>query len=162
MRDNLPSVLLRFERAEQFFQPGEILSGEYRLESDEPIEVSAVELSVLWYTEGKGNEDMAVHLFERTQLDREKTDDQGATIDAARQSDFAARPGYFAAKQGDFAARPGRFSVELPRSPLSYDGADIKIRWTVRVRFFTRQGREILGEKPFVLGRVGRFSAELA
>ena len=155
MRDNLPSVLLRFERAEDFFQPGEILSGEYRLESDEPIEVSAVEFSVLWHTEGKGNEDMAVHLFERTQPDLERVDDRATAVGAGR-------PDHFSARQGRFSARPGRFSVELPRSPLSYDGADIKICWTVRVRFFTRQGREILGEKPFVLGRVGRFSAEMA
>ena len=51
--------------------------------------------------------------------------------------------------------RPGRFSTTLPASPLSYDGVIVKIRWCVRVRVFPRQGKEVVGELPFVLGEIG-------
>jgi hypothetical protein len=80
---------------------------------------------VLWYTEGKGDEDLAVHFFERrTPAD---TDD------------------------GDL--RPlHRFHTILPNSPLSYAGSMIKIRWCARVRLFLKRGKELFFEQPFVLG----------
>ena len=47
------------------YQPGDRLSGRYLVEGGQVVGVRSVELSVLWYTAGKGEEDMAVHHFER-------------------------------------------------------------------------------------------------
>jgi hypothetical protein len=124
---NEPAVVIRFDGNGREYSPGDILSGEYRLESFSLGAIRAVEVSVLWYTEGKGDEDMAVHEFQRLSAD------DGDWID----------PG-----------RPGRFSVALPNSPLSYDGVILKIRWCVRVRVFPRKGKQVVGERAFMLGNV--------
>lgn len=124
---NEPGVSITLDGDSRVYRPGDTLSGEYRIEQVDPSDVKAVEVSVLWYTEGKGDEDLAVHQFERL-----STDD-GAWIDAAR---------------------PGRFQTTLPRSPLSYDGVLLRVVWCVRVRVFPRRDRELVGECPFVLGAV--------
>jgi hypothetical protein len=82
---------------------------------------------VLWYTEGKGDEDLGVHFFER----RVPAD----------------------ADHGDLRVLR-RFTTRLPNSPLSYSGAIFSVRWCVRVRLFLRRGREMMQEVPFVLGAV--------
>jgi len=110
------------------YEPGEILSGQYTIDATSlgGKELSAVEVSVLWYSEGKGDEDLDVHEFWR------KSTDDGDFIDPMR---------------------PERFSTTLPRSPLSYDGLIVKIRWCVRVRAFVGR-REIVAELGFQLGNV--------
>ena len=90
-------------------------------------EVKAVELSVLWYTEGKGDEDLAVHFFERLTADN------------------PAEPGLHDLH---------RFQSALPNSPLSYEGVLVKIRWCVRVRVFVRGGKSFIAERRFQLGDV--------
>lgn len=106
------------------YRQGETLQCEYQIDAIESSEVLAVEASVLWYTEGKGEEDIGVHFFER----RTHSD----TVD------------------GDL--RPLRhFEAELPNSPLSYFGAIVKIRWCVRVRLFLRRGKEMHTDKYFHL-----------
>ena len=56
---------------------------------------------------------------------------------------------------GDRDLRPmQRIDVELPNSPLSYEGVILKIRWIVRVRLYLTGGREYLEERPFTLGSV--------
>jgi hypothetical protein len=124
---NQPTVTLRFDGNGRACQPGQTLSGEYRLESIERNEIRAVEVSVLWHTDGKGDEDLAVHHFQRLSAEN------GDWID----------PRY-----------SGRFSTTLPNSPLSYDGVIVKLRWCVRVRVFLSGGREVMGELPFQLGDV--------
>ena len=109
------------------YQPGETCSGEYRLVGVHECQVKSIEASVLWYTEGKGDEDMAVHEFWR------QSADDGDVIDTLR---------------------PGRFSTRLPNSPLSYQGRIITLRWCVRVRVFLHRNREIVAEKVFCLGNV--------
>ena len=129
---NEPEVAIRLDNNGRTYQPGEVLSGEYRLESVEWDQIRAVEVSVLWYTEGKGDEDLAVHEFWRRD-----------------------------ANSGDWTdpRRPERFSTTLPASPLTYEGQIVKIRWCVRVRVFLGRGKEILGEKPFLLGGVRAIKA---
>jgi len=129
---NEPLVVIRFDGNGRTYAPGEILSGEYRLESFAFGRIRSVEISVLWYTEGKGDEDMAVHEFQRLSADN------GDWIDPNR---------------------PGRFSVVLPNSPLSYDGAILKIRWCVRVRVFPRKGKQVVGQRVFTLGNVAAVEA---
>ena len=124
---NGPLVRIRFDGNGRVYRPGETLSGEYRIESVAPEEIKAVEVSVLWYTEGKGDEDLAVHGFWRVSADN------GDTLELPR---------------------PGRFSTVLPRSPLSYRGVLVRIRWCVRVRVFLTRGREVMGELAFRLGDV--------
>jgi hypothetical protein len=122
-----PAVSIRFDADVQVFAPGQTLAGDYRLEGVRPGEIRAVELSVLWHTEGKGDEDLSVHEFLR------RSEEEGGL------------------------PAPGervRFETKLPLSPLSYDGAIVKVCWSVRVRAFLRGGKEVLGERRFRLGRV--------
>ncbi|MFH1922989.1 MAG: hypothetical protein ABIP48_24255 [Planctomycetota bacterium] len=124
---NEPTVRIRFDGNGRAHRPGGTLSGEYRLESVRREEIKGVEVSVLWHSEGKGDEDLAVHDFRALSVE------DGDWID----------PRY-----------PGRFSTKLPQSPLSYQGVIVKLRWCVRVRVFLTRDREVVGELPFQLGQV--------
>jgi hypothetical protein len=109
------------------FAAGDELIAEYQIDAVEPADIQAVEASVLWQTEGKGEEDIGVHFFER----RLPSD----------------------AEEGDL--RPmRRLATRLPNSPLSYRGAILSILWCVRLRLFLRRGREYVVEQPFTLGSV--------
>jgi len=120
-----PSISIRLEGNGRVYEPGETLAGIYWLHATAPNEVRAIEVSVLWHTEGKGDEDFSVHEFRRLAAD------EGCPIDPRE---------------------PGRFSTVLPASPLSYDGEIVKVRWCVRVRAFLTRGRNVLGEMRFKLG----------
>ena len=122
-----PVLNLQLHEGRKSYQAGETLSGEYGVGSCDATELRAIEISVLWYTEGKGDEDLAVHYFERVSLD------DGQLVDLER---------------------PRRFSTVLPNSPLSYEGVIVKIRWCVRVRLFLARGKEVIEERPFQLGDV--------
>ena len=124
---NGPLVRIRFDGNGRVYRPGETLAGDYRVESVPVDEIRAIEVSVLWYTEGKGDEDLAVHEFWRIASDADEPID---------------------------LSRPGRFRTVLPQSPLSYRGVLVKIRWCVRVRVFLAKGREVMGELAFRLGEV--------
>lgn len=124
---NEGSVRVLLDGNRRVYQPGELLCGTYQINWPPHMEPIAVELSVLWHTEGQGDEDLAVHHFER--------------LNPAEQPDVDLR-------------RPRRFSVPLPPSPLSYQGVIVKIRWCVRVRAFLPRGKEIVGETPFQLGQI--------
>lgn len=119
-----PVVALQFDRADRRYEPGDSLSARYRVEGlgDEPIE--SVEHSVLWYTEGKGEEDLGVHFFERIEGSPARTAGDDATT----------------------------FRTRLPASPLSYEGVIVKVRWCARVRIFFRTGRDFVSEHVFEVG----------
>jgi hypothetical protein len=119
------AVYISLDNAAPAFCPGEVLSGQYTLDDVDPGQVNAVELSVLWYTEGAGDEDMAVHYF-----DRQET------------------------HGGDALELPRRFSTVLPHSPLSYDGVLVKIHWRVRIRVLMHRGKDLIAEEVFRLGSV--------
>jgi hypothetical protein len=122
------AVRLTLDSPTAHYQPGERLTGRFAMESSSHAwGVRAAELSVLWYTAGTGEEDLAVHHFERL------------VDDAARPLDLRV---------------PHRFSTVLPPSPLSYDGQILKICWCARLRLFLPQGQETLAEVPFRLGSV--------
>ncbi|HEX3999362.1 MAG TPA: hypothetical protein VHX65_12495 [Pirellulales bacterium] len=125
MREPLCSIVL--DKSQRIHQPGEMLRGEYQIDAVDPADILAVELSVLWYTEGKGDEDLAVHYFER-----HTPDDGGPPM----------------------LHELHRFEVVLPNSPLSYEGVLIKLRWCVRLRVFLRQGKDVIAERDFQLGEV--------
>ena len=119
-----PRVLVRFSQPDRRYAPGDAFHVSYEIEglADEPP--WAIEHSVLWYTEGKGEEDLGVHFFERL-ADRTKP-----------------------------PAASGRIATRLPTSPLSYEGAIVKIRWCVRIRIFFSAGRDFVSEHVFDLGAV--------
>lgn len=62
---NEPALAIRLEGENRRYLPGESLAGEYLFEALSAIQIKAVEVSVLWYSEGKGEEDMDVHAFWR-------------------------------------------------------------------------------------------------
>ena len=123
-----PQIPIRFDgRGSWVYLPGETLAGSYFLDEfgDEPI--SAVEVSVLWKTEGKGNSDFGIHEFWRRSVA------DGDWIDNRT---------------------PGRFLTVLPNSPLTYNGDLIKVYWLVRIRVFAENGREFVDEHVFRLGNL--------
>lgn len=128
-----PLISLCLVGPQRVFSAGDELIAEYQFDAVAADEIQAVEASVLWYTEGKGDEDLGVHFFER----RVPSD----------------------AEQGDLRSLR-RFTSQLPSSPLSYAGQLFSVRWCVRVRLFLRRGRELVQEVPFVLGAVPGQSAE--
>ena len=121
-----PAIDVQFDRANRRYAPGGPLAVRYRVAGLESAELRAVEVSVAWYTEGKGEEDLFVHAFERL------TD---------RSQLLAALAG-------------GTFATTLPPSPLSYEGIIVKIRWCVRIRVFFTGGRDYVSEHVFEVGRV--------
>ena len=109
------------------FAAGDELVCEYQIDAVEPADIQAVEFSVLWHTEGKGEEDLGVHFFER----RLPSDADGGDLRPMR-----------------------RLRTRLPNSPLTYHGAILSIQWCARLRLFLRRGREYVVEQPFTLGCV--------
>jgi hypothetical protein len=124
----VPLVSIKIDNRQSSHAPGEALTGEYQIDAVEPDELRVVELSVLWYSEGKGDEDLGIHYFERR---TDEDNDNGAPLTELR-----------------------KFSVALPASPLSYEGVLIKLRWCVRVRVFLKSGKNYFAELPFRLGLV--------
>lgn len=125
-----PTIRIVLDSPTAVYQPGDQLSGRFMIDGTQMRTVRAAELSVLWYTAGKGEEDLAVHHFERL------------TDDSSRPLDLRV---------------PHRFSTVLPPSPLSYDGNIVKMCWCVRVRLFMPQMPETVAELPFRLGTVTKF-----
>jgi hypothetical protein len=120
-----PLISIRQQTTERLYQAGDLLICDYQIDGVDRSELQAVEASVLWYTTGKGDEDLGVHYFQRrTPYD---------------------------AEQGDLR-RLHRFQTILPFSPLSYRGAILQIRWVVRVRTFLRRGKEQFADQAFQLG----------
>jgi hypothetical protein len=131
---NSPRIRIRLDGNGRVYRPGETLSGEYCLDGILAEDVRAIEISVLWYTEGKGDEDLAVHDFHRISIENGGLD----------------------------LEHPGRFSTVLPCSPLTYCGVIVRIHWCVRVRVFIAHGRDLLGELEFRLGDVPTVRPQVA
>lgn len=123
---SLPRVNVRYGRPGRDYGPGDAVSIEYECQAMGDDSVRAVERSVLWYTEGKGEEDIGVHYFDRH----------------AAPADLAV------------VLPEGRFEVTLPPTPLSYEGVIVKIRWCARIRLFFDSGRDHVSEHVFTVGRV--------
>lgn len=125
---NPPEVSVRLDGRRRHYEPGELLSGEFRISPAEFDQIKAVELSVIWYTEGKGDEDVGLHYFKRYAPDEEPLNLHTAT--------------HFVTTE------------RLPPAPLSYEGLILKIRWCVRVRLFLPHGETLVHDEPFQLGHV--------
>lgn len=122
-----PALGLRFLGLQPRFEPKELLEFEFRIQRVALEEVDRLEISVMWYTEGKGTEDFGVHLFQSL-----SGEEIAPVIDG----------------------RSHPIVTTLPASPLSYEGRLLNIRWCVRLRLYLNDGREISAEKPFYLGNL--------
>jgi hypothetical protein len=122
-------IEILFDNDRTQFEPGNELSGQFLVVPEDARSLKAIELSILWYTEGKGDEDLGVHYFERL-------DSQNGSNDLRR---------------------PIPFRTRLPNSPLSYHGSIVKIVWCVRVRAFVHRGDDLVAEERFQLGSVPPF-----
>jgi hypothetical protein len=119
---NEQGVIVQLDDGHGPYFPGDVLSGGYRLVGD-VSGLESVELSVHWFTEGKGDEDLGVHYVEK----RTRADGGGS------------------------APASGRFSTRLPNSPLSYEGVLVKVVWRVHVRAALAGGQRT-GDVTFRLG----------
>lgn len=122
-----PLLSIQLFGHEPSYQPGDLLRCDYQIDAVPSDELVAIEASVLWYTEGKGDEDMGVHFFER----RTPADADDGDLRTLRS-----------------------FRSPLPNSPLSYGGTILQIHWCVRVRAFMRGGGESWLDHPFLLGNL--------
>ena len=90
------------------YRPGEILECEYQIDAIEREELKSVEVSTLWYTTGKGDEEESIHFYERRTAKSSHDDSDLRQL--------------------------AHFSTPLPPSPLSYSGTNLNIVWCVRIR----------------------------
>ncbi len=122
-----PLADIRVESSDTPFAPGSLLRGSFAVAESESSQVRSAELSVVWYTAGKGEEDFGVQYFER--FSTEGPD----AVDLSRRREFR---------------------TLLPDFPLSYDGAIVKVCWCARLRLFLKRGRQHVIEAGFRLGEV--------
>lgn len=115
---------VRVELAATAYRPGDAVSGAFVIAGGPPADAESVELSVLWYTSGKGTEDLGVIFY------------QGWT---AADGTLAALP------------NPAAFEAKLPPTPWSYDGELVKIHWAARVRVRYGKTGEVVREAAFTL-----------
>ncbi len=119
-----PAVSVTLCREDGMYEGGRTLKANWRVSRVTLDSLSAIEVSVLWYTEGKGDTDLHVHHFQR--LDEEQIRNAGLADSQSLECD-------------------------LPATPLSYHGRLIRVKWCVRMRLFMSDGREIVADQPFYL-----------
>ncbi len=122
-----PRITIQLDGGGRGYRRGDTLSGQYRMLGVAGDRLRAVEVSILWHTDGKGDQDLSIHDFQRLSIE------DGDWIDPRQ---------------------PGRFSTTLPNSPLSYNGAIVKLAWYVRVRVFLSGDEQAVGERKFQLGDI--------
>ena len=122
-------------REDGVYEAGRELAARWRIRRVSIDDIQSVEVSVMWHTEGKGDEDLHVHHFHRI------GESQIRRIGLADQQSL---------------------NCKLPASPLSYHGHLIHLRWCLRLRLFLTDGREILAEQPFHLVAQGTYPIELS
>ncbi|MEM9827069.1 MAG: hypothetical protein AAF958_10795 [Planctomycetota bacterium] len=128
-------------REDSTYIAGEELEITWRIGRIDSEIVQRVELSVLWRTDGKGDEDLHVHEFFARHRDRLRRD-------SARRDPLRFKRG-----GGTLAGlcEHQTFRCRLPVSPLSYHGRLIQILWCVRLRLFVDGGKQFKAEVPFHL-----------
>ncbi|MEL7264627.1 MAG: hypothetical protein AAFN70_05515 [Planctomycetota bacterium] len=162
-----------------FYMVGQKMQVCWRLCRVGPSEVASLESSVLWHTEGKGDEDLHVHHFyalESAELDAYCMPNVAASGGTHRGTSLGTAESKTTNAGGDpnddgplgvatHATRettsPGdrdaslifsdQYEVALPFSPVSYSGQLIQIRWCVRLRLFFADNRQIVRDQYFHL-----------
>ena len=122
--DTPPALTLTLCHADGRYQAGQRLRANWRIGRLQHEEVVGLEASVLWFTEGKGDEDLQVHHFERW---------NDAQLNQLNLS------------------VPHSIECVLPLSPMSYEGTLVRIRWCVRLRLFCSSGHDCVTQQSFQL-----------
>ena len=122
-----PAIGLRLLSIQPRLEPNELLEFEYCVRRVEQDAVERLEISVTWYTEGKGSDDFGVHFFESL------SGEELAPV---------------------LHGKHKHVCTTLPPCPMSYEGQLLKIRWCVRLRLYLTDGREVSAEQPFHLGHL--------
>ena len=148
--------VIQFDRSASVFQPRETVSGTFCLSDVELENVNRLEFSVMWYTEGKGDEDIGVHFFETLDWTNGLLKEISPAGGSLKFSNAVYRLSAGTEEREGF-----RFQVTLPSSPLSYYGMILKIHWCVRVRIFLKSGREVKSEKLFTVGELPKVQVDL-
>ncbi|MFT5523247.1 MAG: hypothetical protein ACI9HK_001193, partial [Pirellulaceae bacterium] len=60
-----PLISIQLVSRREVYHSGDKLQFDVQIDAIKPEEIVAVESSVMWYTAGKGDEDIGVHFFER-------------------------------------------------------------------------------------------------
>lgn len=120
--DAPPALSVELCRSDARYQAGQPLRAYWQIGSTTVREITGLEASVLWFTEGKGDEDLHVHHFVRW------NDAQLQQLDLSQRQSI---------------------DCFLPLSPITYNGTLIRICWCVRVRLFRSLGRECVTQQPF-------------
>ncbi len=119
-----PSLTIELCRPDRRYAAGQPIAIQWHLQHSDLSLLDRVELSVLWQTEGKGDEDLHVHHF------------QSWNESQLKQTDMC---------------EPQSLRCTLPSSPLTYDGTLLRIRWFVRLRVYQTDGRDFHSQVPFRL-----------
>ena len=174
----IASVIIQFERQPHDFAPRETVTGTFRTVDVAPEDISRFEFSVLWFTEGKGDEDLGVHFFKSLEKldevkdakdaeeiedaeDAEKIQNAEEEPDAEQDSEAAGSSNQVYLLSSEPEGLTYFFSVSLPSSPLTWHGKILKIFWCVRVRLFLKNGRDVMSERVFNVGKVPPVHVEL-
>lgn len=123
-----PHISISLDRPTRQYAADDELLARFEISNLPVANIQVIEASVLWHTEGTGEEDMSAHEFVRL-IPGDEAD-------------------------GDLT-RPQSLKTRLPRSPLSYAGKIVKIHWVVRVRVFVGRGRDLVEELEFELSQAG-------
>lgn len=121
-----PRIEVWFPDGKENYEPGDVLECRYRIVEAGDMQFNSLEASVLWCTEGKGEEDILVNRFERRVA--------SSTRDELLQEQV--------------------IRATLPNSPLSYEGVIVKIIWSVRIKAFAPKGKSLVQDRHFRLGSV--------
>ncbi len=119
-----PAVSVALGSENGIYEAGGRLTATWRISRVTLDRLEAVEVSVMWHTEGKGDEDLQVVHFER--LDENHIRRLGLADQQSLQCD-------------------------LPVTPLSYHGRLLSVCWCIRLRLFLSDGCEVVTEHPFHL-----------
>lgn len=115
---------MRCCREDRCYVAGDVFRCTWQISPLRKAMPQGLEVSVLWYTEGKGDEDLTVHYFHRWSAVR------------LQELDLEV---------------PQHFETKLPESPLSYNGHLLRIRWCTRMRLFLSDEPEVVVQEPFSL-----------
>jgi hypothetical protein len=116
------TIQIALSRDKTEYLRGEVLSGSVTVYSASLDEPRRSELSVLWYTEGIGDEDLGIVHFQLLGED--------ATV---------------------LGTHTYPFEVTLPVVPLTYHGRLVKIHWVVRVRVQHAAAPDTVQDMPFIV-----------
>jgi hypothetical protein len=122
--ESQPAIRLTLCDPNSMYLAGGELTAKWRISRVQVDELQGLEISVLWHTEGKGDEDLHVHHFQR--------------IGDARLREIGVE-------------NEQSIQCVLPATPLSYHGQLIRLSWCVRMRLYLEDGRDIVSESPFYL-----------